>query len=113
MPRTSRGSSRNRSVADATTHGVLRIIQSVPSPKAEPFKLRLAQVGAERIEETVDPEQGIDRAFELVLNMLADALSDVEALEAGMSSSTALSDASTQELLSRLRRSDIPSPLST
>ena len=45
--------------------------------------------------------------------MLADALSDVEALEAGMSSSTALSDVSTQELLSRLRRSDIPSPLSS
>jgi len=54
-----------------------------------------------------------DCALELVLNMLADALSDVEALEAGMSSSTALSDVSTQELLSRLRRSDIPSPLST
>lgn len=97
----------------ATTHGVLRIIQSVPSPKAEPFKLWLAQVGAERIEETADPEQGIDRALELVLNMLAEALSDVEALEAGMSSITALSDVSTQELLSRLRRSDIPSPLST
>ena len=74
---------KNRSVADATTHGVLRIIQSVPSPKAEPFKLWLAQVGAERIEETVDPEQGIDRAFELVLNMLADALSDVEAWRRG------------------------------
>lgn len=86
----------------------MRIIQSVPSPKAEPFKLWLAQVGAERIEETVDPEQGIDRAFELVLNMLADALSDVEALEAGMSSSTALSDVSTQELLSRLRRRTSP-----
>lgn len=51
----------------ATTHGVLRIVQSVPSPKAEPFKLWLAQVGAERIEETVDPEQGIDRALETYL----------------------------------------------
>lgn len=44
--------------------------------------------------------------------MLADALSDVEALEAGMSSSTALSDVSTQELLAP-SPSDIPSPLST
>ena len=51
----------------ATTQGVLRIVQSVPSPKAEPFKLWLARVGAERIEETVDPEQGIDRALETYL----------------------------------------------
>ncbi|MFR3090453.1 MAG: hypothetical protein ACLTMP_00795 [Eggerthella lenta] len=43
-----------------------------------------------------------------MLNMLAEALSDVEALEAGMSSSTALSDVSTQELLSRLRRRTSP-----
>ena len=40
------------------------IIQSVPSPRAEPFKLWLAQVGRERIEETIDPEQAIDRALE-------------------------------------------------
>lgn len=51
----------------ATTQGVLRIIQSIPSPKAEPFKLWLAQVGADRIEETVDPELGIDRALETYL----------------------------------------------
>lgn len=51
----------------ATTQGILRIVQSVPSTKAEPFKLWLAQVGAERIEETVDPEQGIDRALETYL----------------------------------------------
>ena len=51
----------------ATTSQILRIVQSVPSPKAEPFKLWLAQVGAERIEETVDPEQGIDRALETYL----------------------------------------------
>lgn len=43
---------------------LLRIIQSVPSPKAEPFKMWLSQVGAERIEETIDPEQAIDRALE-------------------------------------------------
>lgn len=40
----------------ATTEQLLRIIQSIPSPKAEPFKLWLAQVGRERIEETIDPE---------------------------------------------------------
>ena len=51
----------------ATTPQVLRIIQSIPSPKAEPFKLWLAQVGADRIEETVDPELGIDRALETYL----------------------------------------------
>ena len=48
----------------ANTEVLLRIIQSVPSPKAEPFKLWLARVGAERIEETIDPEQAIDRALE-------------------------------------------------
>lgn len=51
----------------ANTEGLLRIIQSIPSPKAEPFKLWLARVGAERIEETVDPELAIDRAFETYL----------------------------------------------
>ena len=48
----------------ADTAGILRIIQSIPSPKAEPFKLWLAQVGQERIEETIDPELTIDRALE-------------------------------------------------
>ena len=43
---------------------LLRIIQSIPSPKAEPFKLWLAQVGRECIEETIDPERTIDRALE-------------------------------------------------
>ena len=47
----------------ASTQQLLRIIQSIPSPKAEPFKRWLAQVGAERIEETVDPELSIDRAL--------------------------------------------------
>ncbi|RAQ29647.1 hypothetical protein DPQ25_04910 [Hydrogeniiclostridium mannosilyticum] len=51
----------------ATTEQLLRIIQSVPSPKAEPFKLWLAEVGKERIEETIDPEQAIDRALETYL----------------------------------------------
>ncbi|MBQ2994850.1 MAG: hypothetical protein IJD56_05065 [Peptococcaceae bacterium] len=51
----------------ANTEQILRIIQSIPSPKAEPFKLWLAQVGRERIEETIDPEQSIDRALETYL----------------------------------------------
>ena len=51
----------------AGTEQLLRIIQSIPSPKAEPFKLWLAQVGRERIEETIDPEQAIDRALETYL----------------------------------------------
>lgn len=51
----------------ATTEQLLRIIQSIPSPKAEPLKLWLAQVGRERIEETIDPEQTIDRAMQTYL----------------------------------------------
>lgn len=47
----------------AKTEQLLRIIQSIPSPKAEPFKMWLAQVGRERIEETIDPELTIDRAL--------------------------------------------------
>ncbi len=56
------GKKRLTDVAD--TQQLLRIVQSIPSPKAEPFKLWLAQVGRERIEETIDPEQAIDRALE-------------------------------------------------
>lgn len=51
----------------ANTEQLLRIIQSIPSPKAEPFKLWLAEVGKERIEETIDPELTIDRALETYL----------------------------------------------
>lgn len=56
------GKHRLTDVAD--TEQLLRIIQSIPSKKAEPFKLWLAQVGRERIEETIDPELAIDRALE-------------------------------------------------
>ena len=59
------GKRRLTDVAD--TEQLLRIIQSIPSPKAEPFKLWLAQVGRERIEETIDPERAIDRALETYL----------------------------------------------
>ena len=59
------GKKRLTDVAD--TEQLLRIIQSVPSPKAEPFKAWLAMVGRERIEETIDPEQAIDRALETYL----------------------------------------------
>ena len=45
------------------TKGILRLIQSVPSPKAEPFKMWLAQVGSERIDETFDPSKAIDRSI--------------------------------------------------
>lgn len=49
------------------TEQLLRIIRSVPSKKAEPFKAWLAMVSRERIEETIDPEQAIDRALETYL----------------------------------------------
>ena len=51
----------------ANTEQLLRLIQSIPSPKAEPFKLWLAKVGYERIEETEDPEKAFDRAMETYL----------------------------------------------
>lgn len=53
----------------ADTQGLLRIIQSIPSPKAEPFKLWLAQVGSERLDEMQDPEITIDRALEQYLKL--------------------------------------------
>ena len=59
------GKKRLTDVAD--TEQLLRLIQSIPSPKAEPFKLWLAQVGRERIEETIDPEITIERALETYL----------------------------------------------
>ena len=63
--RSADGKRYNTDVAD--TEQLLRIIQSIPSPKAEPFKLWLAQVGRERIEETIAPELTIDRALETYL----------------------------------------------
>ena len=51
----------------ANTEQLLRIIQSIPSPKAEPFRAWLAVAGKERIEETIDPEQAIDRALDTYL----------------------------------------------
>lgn len=56
------GKSYKTNVADM--QGIFRIIQSVPSPKAEPFKMWLAEVGKERIDEIIDPELMIDRALE-------------------------------------------------
>jgi hypothetical protein len=59
------GKMRMTDVAD--TEQLLRLIQSIPSPKAEPFKMWLAKVGYERIEETDDPEKAFDRAMETYL----------------------------------------------
>ncbi len=56
---------RKRKVQAANTQGLLRIIQSIPSPKAEPFKLWLAQVGSERLEEIENPELAMQRMREL------------------------------------------------
>lgn len=59
------GKMRKTDVADI--QGIFRIIQSVPSPKAEPFKMWLAEVGKERIDEIIDPELTIDRALDTYL----------------------------------------------
>ncbi len=56
-----------RKIQASDTEGILRIIQSIPSPKAEPFERWLAKVGAERIEETEDPEKAFERAMETYL----------------------------------------------
>jgi hypothetical protein len=61
------GKMRMTDVAD--TEQLFRLIQSIPSPKAEPFKQWLAQTGYERIEETQDPEKSIDRAMENYLKL--------------------------------------------
>lgn len=55
---------KKRKTLGGNTEHILRIIQSIPSPKAEPFKLWLAKVGYERMQEIADPGQGIDRARE-------------------------------------------------
>ena len=57
-------SGKLRKTLAASTEQLLRIVQSIPSPKAEPFKLWLAQVGRERLDETADPELSIDRAVQ-------------------------------------------------
>jgi prophage antirepressor-like protein len=59
------GKKREFDVAD--TEQLLRLIQSIPSPKAEPFKMWLAKVGSERVDETEDPEKTFDRAMETYL----------------------------------------------
>ncbi len=61
------GKMRMTDVAD--TEQLFRLIQSIPSPKAEPFKLWLAQVASERLDEMQDPELGIDRALQQYLNL--------------------------------------------
>lgn len=61
------GKMRETDAADTET--ILRLIQSIPSPKAEPFKLWLAKVGYERIQETVNPELAVNRARKHWLNM--------------------------------------------
>jgi len=60
---------RVRKIQASDTKGILRIIQSISSPKAESFKQWLAQVGADRIDETDNPEKSIDRAMEDYLNL--------------------------------------------
>lgn len=59
------GKMKKTDVADI--QGIFRIIQSIPSPKAEPFKMWLAEVGKDRVDEIIDPEITIDRALETYL----------------------------------------------
>jgi hypothetical protein len=61
------GDGKNRQTDVAVTEQLFSLIQSIPSPKTEPFKMWLAQVGRERIDEIEDPEIGIDRLMETYL----------------------------------------------
>ena len=70
---------RKRFTDVANTEQLLRIIQSIPSKKAEPFKMWLAQVGRERIEETIAPELTIDRSLETYARLGGDARKNIEA----------------------------------
>ena len=65
---------KRRKIRTADTKGILRIIQSIPSPKAEPFKLWLAQVGSERLDEIVNPELAINRAKDRDYAILTDEI---------------------------------------
>jgi DNA-damage-inducible protein D len=60
---------KNRKTLGGTVKDILRLIQSIPSPKAEPFKQWLAKVGYERMQEIADPEQSLDRARETWINL--------------------------------------------
>ena len=60
---------KNRKVMASNVEGILRLVQSIPSPKAEPFKLWLAKVGSERIDEIQDPEKAINRALQHYRNL--------------------------------------------
>lgn len=60
---------KNRKVMASDVEGILRLVQSIPSPKAEPFKLWLAKVGSERIDEIQDPEKAINRALQNYRNL--------------------------------------------
>lgn len=53
---------RKRKIQAATAKGILRLVKSIPSPKAEPFKMWLAQVGKERLDEIAAPKKAIERA---------------------------------------------------
>ncbi len=56
---------KRRKISAADTQGILRLIQSIPSPKAEPFKMWLARIGSERLEEIADPEKAFERAVDI------------------------------------------------
>lgn len=60
---------KNRKVMASDVEGILRLVQSIPSPKAEPFKIWLAKVGSERIDEIQDPEKAINRALQHYRNL--------------------------------------------
>lgn len=72
------------------TKAVLRLIESVPSPKAEPFKLWLANLGSERIDEVFDPEIAVNRAVEYYRNKGAKDLYEKETKKSAISKSNSL-----------------------
>ncbi|MDR1013921.1 MAG: Bro-N domain-containing protein [Coriobacteriales bacterium] len=75
------GKMRKTDVAD--TEQIFRLVQSIPSKKAEPFKLWLAKVGSERVDETIDPELSIDRAIQSYRHLDAKSLNQAQLSDGG------------------------------
>ena len=91
----------------ADTEQILRLIQSIPSKRAEPFKLWLAQVGSERLDEAVDPELSIDRAIQNYRRLLLSRAAIRDPVRSVCCRHSARSEAQSQNPMTRTRHEEI------